>query len=164
MSSLSVRKVRMMTLGISTNTRLVGVAIIDNGELLDYFVRLHKSSWSPSKATQIITSLEPCVRQYCIKQVILSMPPAHCQTREFNELISRIKEFFAGKDIPVISESSQMLQIFCNEHGRKTKKKIMRAIAEKFPELKMFYDREMRNKNKYYIKLFEAVGMAALYS
>ena len=39
----------------------------------------------------------------------------------------------------------------------------MRGLVAKFPELRMFYEREMRNKNKYYVKLFEAVGMAALY-
>jgi hypothetical protein len=163
-SSLSITSIPMTTLGLSTNTRLVGMAIIDNGELLDYFVRLHTSSWSPSKATQIITRLEPCVRQYSIKAVILSIPPAHCQTTEFKALTECIKAFFAQKNIRVISESSQILEVFCKERGRKTKKKIMRAIAEKFPELYVLYEREMRNRNKYYIKLFEAVGMATLYS
>src|SRR4051812_7323295 len=165
MSSLSITNEPMTILGISTNTRLVGMAIVCNGELETYGLRLFKSPWSPEKATQIIASfLEPCVRQYSIKAVILSIPPAHCQTNEFKALKARITAFFAEKHIPIINESSQMLQVFCNEHGRKTKKKIMRAIAEKFPELKMFYEREMRNKNKYYIKLFEAVGMAVLHS
>jgi hypothetical protein len=86
--------------------------------------------------------------------VVLSIPPAHGQTNEFKALTERITAFFKEKNIQVMSESSRMLQVFCKEHGRKTKKKIMRAIAEKFPELRMFYEREMRNKNKYYIKFY----------
>lgn len=151
------------TVGISTNTRLVGVAIIINGELEVYKVQLHKSSWSFSKVTEIITSLEACVRQYSIKQVILSIPPAHCQTKEFLYLMKRIKQFFNQQTIPVISEPSSALHVFIKEHKRTTKKKLMRALVEKFPELHVEYEKEMRNKNKYYIKLFEAVGMAALH-
>ena len=153
-----------MTLGISTNTRLVGMAIINNGELAEYGVRLHKSSWSPSKATEIITSLEPCVRQYSIKQVVLSIPPKHYQTDEFKQLTLDITEYFVRNGIAVVSEQSNVLQVFCTESGRKTKKKVMRGLVAKFPELRMFYEREMRNKNKYYVKLFEAVGMTTLYS
>jgi len=153
----------MATMGISTNTRLLGLAIIINGELEVYKVQLHKSSWSLSKANQLITSLEACVRQYSIKQVILSIPPAHCQTKEFLCLIERFKQFFQQKNIPVIGESSSVLHYFIGEHKRKTKKKLMRALVERFPELRVEYEKEMRNKNKYYIKLFEAVGMAALH-
>jgi len=154
----------MTTLGISTNTRLVGTAIITNGELATYGIRLHKSPWSLSKATGIITSLEPCVRQYSITRVILSIPPSHYQTNEFKALTDGIKAFFEAKNIDVVCEPSHMLQVYCSDHGRKTKKKIMRCLCEKFPELRICYEREMRNKNKYYIKLFEAVGMAALHN
>jgi len=150
-------------MGISTNTRLLGLAIIVNGELEVYKVQLHKSSWSLSKANQIITSLEACVRLYSIKQVILSIPPAHCQTKEFLYLIERFTQFFTQQNIQVICEPSSALHVFIKEHKRKTKKKLMRALAEKFKELHVEYEKEMRNKNKYYIKLFEAVGMAALH-
>lgn len=152
-----------MTLGISTNTRLVGMAIINNGELVTYGVRLHKSPWMPAKASQIITTLEPCVRQYSINRVILSIPPKHRQTNEFRYLTEQLQHFFLSHNVEVLLESTQSLQAFLKEKSRKTKKKIMRAIAERFPELKMYYEREMRNKHRYYFKLFEAVGIAILF-
>jgi hypothetical protein len=159
----SPRTVNMATMGISTNTRLLGMAIINNGELVAYRIQLHKSSWSPTKATQIITSLEACAQQYSITQVILSIPPTHCQTTEFAYLLARMKAFFETKRIPFATQSSQALHKFCKENSRKTKKRVMRALAERFPELQMYYHKELRNKNKYYVKLFEAVGMAALH-
>lgn len=67
------------------------------------------------------------------------------------------------KYIDVVSEQSNVLQVFCTESGRKTKKKILRGLVAKFPELRIFYEREMHNKNNYYVKLLEAVGMAGLY-
>lgn len=153
----------MVTLGISTNTRLLGLAIIKQGSLLDYSIRLHKSSWSPSKVTEIITSLEPCVRQYCIKRVVLSIPHEYHQTKEFKHLISCIKEYFEAKGITVYSESPEALYSLCPPEQKKTKKALMKSITEQFPQLTYCYQKEMRNKNKYYIKLFEAVAVAILH-
>jgi hypothetical protein len=96
--------------------------------------------------------------------VILSIPPSQYQTNEFRVLTERIKTFFESHHIEVITKSVQALQIFCNERGRKTKKKVMRGLSARFPELDVLYRRELRNRNKYYVKVFEAIGMAAIHS
>jgi hypothetical protein len=153
----------MATLGISTNTRLLGIAIIKEGVLLDYSIRLHKSSWSPTKATEIITSLEPCVRQYCIKRVSLSIPHAHHQTEAFRMLISSIRRYFEERNIPVIEVSAKEIHTICPEGQKKSKKALMKTLCDLFPSLSFCYRKEMRNKNKYYIKVFEAVAVALLY-
>lgn len=153
----------MGTLGISTNTRLLGLAIISQGGLVDYSIHLHKSSWSPAKATTIVTSLEPCVRQYCIKRVVLSIPYAHHQTEAFRYLIYSIREFFEAKNIPVYAETPEAIHSLYPPGQKKTKKALMSSLALQFPQLTYCYHKEMRNKNKYYIKLFEAVAVATLH-
>ncbi len=40
----------------------------------------------------------------------------------------------------------------------------MRVLAGLYPELSFQYRKEMGNKNKYYVKLFEAVGVATIHS
>jgi hypothetical protein len=152
----------MATLGISTNTRLLGLAIINTGRLVDYSIHLHKSAWSPSKANMIIASLEPCVRQYCIKRVVLSIPHVYHQTKAFKVLIARITAFFEAKKIPVYTEPVQALYSFCQPGQKKNKKAIMHALTLRFPELTYCLYKELRNKKRYYTKLFEAVAMAAL--
>ena len=153
----------MVTVGISTNTRLLGLAIINEKGLLDYSIRLHKSSWSPSKAHLIVSSLEPCVRQYCIKRVVLSIPYAHHQTEAFKELIVRIRHFFEAKGIPVYTETPKAFHTLCTEGKKKTKKALMEALTALYPPLMLCYRKELRNKNKYYIKVFEAVAAATLH-
>ncbi len=153
----------VVTLGISTNTRLLGLAIIKQGGLVDYSIHLHKSSWSPSKVTAIITSLEPCVRQYCIKNVVLSSPHAYHQTNEFKQLISAIQAYFEAKNIPFSSLSTQAVYSLCPPDQKKTKKVLMTVLTDQFPQLSYCYQRELRNKNKYYIKVFEAVAVATLH-
>ena len=153
----------MVILGISTNTRLLGLAIIKQGGLVDYSIHLHKSSWSPSKANMIVTSLEPCVRQYCITSVVLSIPHAHHQTEAFRQLISCIRQYFAAQKIPVYTETIQALHTLYPKEQKKTKKALMQVLTLKYPQLTYSYQKEMRNKNKYYIKLFEAVAVATLH-
>ncbi|MEK7228202.1 MAG: hypothetical protein AAB681_02515, partial [Patescibacteria group bacterium] len=158
--SLSARIPATVTLGISTNTRLLGLAIINQGCLVDYSIHLHKSSWSPSKADKIITSLEPCVRRYCIKNIVLSIPHVHYQTKEFKTLISGIKKHFETKDLTVYTEPPETVYSFCPPEQKKTKKAMMKSLANRFPELGYSYLKELRNKKRYYIKLFEAVAVA----
>lgn len=152
----------MAVLGISTNTRLLGLAIIEGGQLTDYSIRLFKASWSPSKATDIITSLEPCVREHCIKRVILSIPPKHHQTKEFQFLALRIEEYFLSLGIPLSICTRERLLSACTVGHKKTKKALMQSLVLKYPELTYCYQKELRNKNKYYVKLFEAVAVATI--
>lgn len=152
----------MATLGISTNTRLLGMAIITQNRLVDYSIRLHKSAWSARKANEIVTSLEPCVRRYCIKKVVLSIPHAYHQTKAFTLLRSRLCQFFEAKGIPVETMPAASLTALCHGGQKKTKKALMNALADRFPELSYCLHKELRNKNKYYIKLFEAVAVALL--
>jgi hypothetical protein len=154
----------MVTLGISTNTRLLGLAIIKQNSLVDYSIHLNKSSWSPSKAdNMIVTSLEPCVRQYCITRVVLSIPYVHHQTEAFRQLIYHIRAFFEAKGIPVFAETPEAFYPLYLPGQKKTKKAFMKALTQQFPQLSHYYHKEMRNKSKYYIKLFEAVAVAMLY-
>lgn len=111
----------------------------------------------------MITSLEPCVRQYCINSVVLSIPPEHHQTKEFQSLLAAIRKYFSDRSIPVFLEALATLKHLCPADVKSTKKVLMKTLVERYPELRLYYDKEMRNRNKYYVKLFEAVGLAALH-
>lgn len=153
----------MAILGISTNTRLLGTAIIEKGVLAEYSIRLFKPSWSPAKATRIITSLEPCVRQYSINKVVLSIPPIHHRTEAFNVLLVRLSSYFERKRIPVVVASLEDLLSICATHEKQRKKMLMETLCKRYPELVYCHQKELRNKSKYYIKLFEAVAAATLH-
>jgi hypothetical protein len=153
----------MVTLGISTNTRLLGLAIIEQNSLVDYSIHLHKQSWSAAKAKMIISSLEPCVRRYSIKRVVLSIPYAHHQTEAFRHLIYAIREYFEAKQIRVSAETPEAFDSLYPPGQKKTKKALMHALTLRYPQLTLCYQKELRNKKKYYSKLFEAVAVASLY-
>ena len=151
-----------MVLGISTNTRLVSFAIISQNNLVEHCSTLHKSSWSPAKRDSIIASLEPCVRQYCIKRVAMSIPHAYHQTPAQKELTDAIAAFFQSRQIPVCTKTPAAFGAFCPERKKKRKEELMHTLVQRFPELEPYYRKELRNKKRYYFKLFEAVAVALL--
>jgi hypothetical protein len=153
----------MAILGISTNTRLVGVAIIDEGKLREYSIRLYKSSWSPAKATKIITGLKSSVSRYSVKKVVLSIPPEHHQTKEFKFLRNRIAAYFSKKGIPLIEAPPETLEALVPEDEKKVKQTLMKVLASRFPELHAYRQKELRNNHVYYIKMFEAIAVAAVH-
>ncbi len=92
----------------------------------------------------------------------MSIPHAHHQTEAFKYLISCIKEYFKAKKIPVYEETPETLYSLCPQGQKKTKKVLMQALTLQHPQLSLCYHKEMRNKKRYYIKVFEAVAVATV--
>ena len=151
-------------LGLSVNTRMLGLAVISGNRLVDYHIQLRKDAWTPRKRELILASLQPWFERYSIKNVALSIPYEKQTSSQTKELLASLKSYFNQKKIPLSSYPSKTLYSICQEAETKTKKEMMRKLTEEYPELLLAYTREMRNKNKYYVKLFEAVGVAMIHS
>ena len=149
-------------LGLSVNTRMLGLAVISGNRLVDYHIQLRKEPWTLRKRELILASLQPWCHYYSIKSVALSIAYEKQTSSQTNELLESLKSYFSEKKILLSSYSPKTLYAFYKE--AKAKKEIMRMIAEQYPELSFHYRKEMSNKNKYYVKLFEAVGVATIHS
>lgn len=152
----------MAILGVSTNTRLLGLAVIQQERLIDYSIHLHKSPWSTRKADKILAHLEPCVRRYSITRVVLSIPHAYHQTKAFRFLVACFRRYCAGKHLPLVTQPAAALPTLCQAQQAKTRKALMHTLCLRYPELRYYYLKELRNRRSYYHKLFDAIGVALL--
>ena len=150
-------------LGLSFNTRNQGLAVVKLDQLVDYSTKLHKEIWTPQKREMILTSLGSCVEGYNIEKIILSIPHPRHQTNEFTQLVTAIIAFAQMRNIEVITYTPKDLLLFIPDSKRKNSKVWMKQLVSLFPELVPYYEKELRNKNKYYYKMFEAIGVATLY-
>ena len=151
-------------LGLSMNTRMLGLAIISGNHLMDYHIQLRKETWTLRKKELIVASLVPWCESYSIKNIALSTSYEKQTSTQTKELFESLKSHCSKKKINIFSYHAKTLHQFCEEAKTKAKKEIMKMLALKYPELSYYYQKEMRNKNKYYIKLFEAVGVATIHS
>ena len=148
-------------LGLSINTRMLGLAVIAGNLLVDYHIRLRKEPWTPRKREMILTSLQPWCESYSIKNVALSIPYEKQTSSQTKELLESLKSYFNEKKIQLFPYPAKALYVFCKEV--KAKKEAMKSLAGLYPELSFHYRKETSNKNKYYVKLFEAVGVATIH-
>ena len=150
-------------LGISANTRCIGLAIIKGSSLIDYAVKLNKEKWSETKGQKIITSLQTWYAHINIQNIILSRPYAHHQTKEMESLYKKIFQTFKKENVEVRSYTiSQVLHGWKIE-GKKKKKTLYEKIAMQYPEIHGIVEKDQLNTSVYYSKLFEAIAVATYY-
>ncbi len=153
----------MIILGISTNSRVVGIAILKDKVLLDFNVHYYKESWSGTKAYRIIGCLNQYHKRYLINNVAIAIPYEYYQNRETRALTKLIEKHYNKKKILVTPFSPEALH--CIHQETKAKKKaMMECLTGYYPELLLIHRKELRNKRRYYFKLFEAVAVAHLLS
>ena len=149
-------------LGLSFNTRNQGLAVVKLNLLVDYSSKLYKEKWSPQKREMILTSLVTCIKTYSIKKIALSITPECHQTKECRALTFSIIALAQMYQIQVIEFLPKDLLLLAPNSKRRPKKDLMKRLVELYPELTAYYEKEMGNKNKYYIKMFEAIAAATL--
>ncbi len=140
---------------------MLGLAVISGPDLLAYHIKLRKEVWTLHKRETILTSLHPWCERYSISNVALSIPYEKQISSQTQELLESITLHFKQKGIPVSSYTPPMVSAFYR--NAKTKKEIMKTIADRHMDLMYHYTKEMRNKHKYYIKLFDAVAVATIH-
>lgn len=151
-------------LGLSLNTRNLGLAVVRLNQLVDYSSKLHKEKWSPQKREMILSSLVTCIERFNIQKIALSIPYGRHQTEEFNELKIAVLALASMRNIIVVTYSPIDLFLFIPEGKRKTKEAYMKHLVFLYPELIPWYEKEKVNRIKYYYKMFEAIGAATLCS
>ena len=160
---ISLPTMNTRILGISFCTRMVGLAVLESDLLIDYSVKLYKDKWSPAKMDTILASLTSAVEHYNIKHIVLSIAPVYANSEPYQELWAEIVSHFYRLQIPVTSYRLDDLQQIAGCEQRMSRNSLMEALTGMYSELGFYAKIERRNKNKYYYKMFEAVGAATLY-
>ena len=150
--------------GISFSTRMLGLVICSHYQLLKFEIKLFKDKWTLAKQSHFITALTSCTRDYDIDAIVLSIPAKHHQTNEYKSIYELIKQYAYEKNIRFKEVERQKLGLLCQEGKKKNKKNQMETMVRYFNELLPIYNKEITNKNKYYEKVFEAVGSVIIYT
>jgi hypothetical protein len=150
-----------MILGVSTNSRVLGMAVIDSQSLRDYKTCLFKEKWSSQKRERILATINTFAQEHGVDRVAIHLPPQYHLTKGIEDLIGHIRSYCRRYKLPLNFYRSQALEYFSGSKRAK-KKALMRELSLRFPELTFLLEKELRNRKRYYIKLFEATGAAFL--
>lgn len=146
------------------NTRMVAFAIMRGTFLECYQISLHKGVFNSEKTDRIVKRLQTLTRKYTITNLAILLPYEKHSTNHIKSLLESVETHFTKQSIPVCTYYSEALHDICEEDEPTTKKTMMESVIKLYPQLQHLYQKERRNKNKYYVRLFEAVGLAFIHA
>jgi Holliday junction resolvasome RuvABC endonuclease subunit len=148
-------------LSINPGTRYLSIAIFIDSRLLNWEIKVIKGKWSREKLEKIKEILNEIFETYQPNfLVIKGFHPKRCSFN-LKMLLSKIKEFARKKRIKVFQYSIKEIEKIFSPEERINKKELSEIVVSKYPELTHELEKEKRNKNPYYFRIFEAVALGA---
>lgn len=150
----------MVVLGISIGTRVTGIAIINDTELIAWQSHTFPAQWSKAKMEQIINRYEKYIRTHKVTMVVIKIPRLSHHNNALKSLLSKLRSLIAFHgclmDYTTLNELKTALPI-------QNSFDIQTFIVRQYPVLIPEYNRERVNKRPYHHKMFEAVLIAHIW-
>lgn len=147
-------------LGISPGTKTMGIAVMKENELLVAVTKNFDGTWSKEKRKNILKVIEKYSVKYQVKVVAIKVNHASRSSKGLIELINAIRKFSAKQSLLHFEYSIEELKQFNFPNVKANKESLLKSMVDIHQELLSEYTKEMRNKDGYYLKLFEAVACA----
>lgn len=154
---------KQTTVGISFSSRMLGIVVFKGNEILDYSVKLLKQKWSIQKLQNFLSVITDYIITYKPGCLTVVTTPTHHQTTAHKAITSSLQEFIKKEKVPLKEFPIAELYTAFASIAHPTRASLIRRLVLFYPELEQFEEKELFNKHKYYIKLFEAVGSVLLY-
>ncbi len=148
-------------LSIIPGTRYLGIAILEGTNLKEWLVKSIKGASITETMRNMKSVCETFIEQYEINVLaIKKLHPARSSQNLF-KLISVLKEIGIKKNLTIPEFSiEQIKRSLC--YGKANKKQLIEEVATTYPFLFQELERERRNKNRYFTRMFEAVALATM--
>lgn len=155
-----LKKVRSkVILGISPGTRLLGFAIIQDGELRDWGVMSFKEKWSKAKLKRILAVVENLVISYGVNIVVLKKVHPSRTSKGLHQLVTGLEKSAKVNRIKIYRYTIVEIKDALSPDERINKKVMAEMIVAKFPELNPELIKEHKSQNTHYTRMFEAAGL-----
>lgn len=157
-------KLSSIILAIAPGTRELGVAVIQNGELLFYGIKTVTNRKNPQTILNAISSH--------IRNLVKKYRPAHLAiekmliTRQSYALLAviaeQIKAVAKESNLPICEYAPVTVRKRLCQTGRATRRETAEVLTARFPELKRYYLRTTAWERDYYGNLFDAVAVGVI--
>jgi Holliday junction resolvasome RuvABC endonuclease subunit len=152
-----------VVLGISPGTRVLGLAVIRDGELAEWRVKGFKETWSSEKHRNILSTIHKLCEYHGVRILSVKKIDPLRSSPQLDRLIRNLIKQAKRHGIKVIQYSLSDLDYNLRTGKKQTKDNISAQVAEKHQEVRNEYLRERNNRREYYTKMFEAIAMAEQY-
>lgn len=144
-------------IGISPGTRSIGIAVIKDGTLIDWGVKIFKEEWSLEKLNRIMKILEAYMIRYHISTIAIKRVDISRSSERLESIVEGIIACAKRLKIRYKVYSIEELKRRCN--GSDTKNSLMSYVFQQFPEIEKT-TKFNKGNGIYHMKTIEAVALA----
>ena len=149
-------------LGINPGAKYIGTAVFHNADLRDWRMKAISAKWSDGKMKMIQEIIVELVIKHQPGVVALKSLHPSRKSPELGQLTEWIKLFSEKRGIQVYQYSIRDLKEFYSPTERINKRELAERVGIEYPALFHELNRERSHKNKYFIRMFEAVALGAI--
>jgi len=153
-------KKAIVILGVSLGTRTLGLAVGTRNDLIDWRMKVFLETYSRKKVRKIWRVIEQAIDRYGVTAIGMKLPHPSFRSEGMNQCLKEITKRALEKYVPLYFYDIETIERHYLKSEVKNKTALAEKIADKYPFLKNEYYR--LKKNKYYVKIFEAVAVMEL--
>jgi Holliday junction resolvasome RuvABC endonuclease subunit len=152
-------------LAIDPGTRWMGVAFLEENQLIYHGVKIIKKGNSPNdnlqNARRIVLRL---IKDFKPNTVVIENAFFKNNRKAYllSVLIEEIKAISRRKRIQLISFSPSTVKKFICGNGWVSKDQVARAVAAKYPELRVYLTQDKAWKERFHCNMFDAVALGIM--
>lgn len=156
-----VNKTRI--LAIDPGTREMGIALVDQGELVYHGVRTLRRRQSPrdtlDQGRKVVLRL---IRDF--RPTLLAVEKTFFANNRnaalLNVLGDEIKAIGQRKGLRVVALAPSTIKKAVCGNGRATKREVAHVVVARYPELKVYLSEDRKWKEQFHANMFDAVALA----
>jgi RNase H-fold protein (predicted Holliday junction resolvase) len=151
----------MTVLGISIGTARTGIAILEDGRILERQVHVYQATWTENKLRIITNKYREHVRRHNVTAIIVKIPPLSRHSKAVSRLIRSVeaiaKETYCDFDLVTKNEIKDRLCLSSTEE-------MVKFAPMLYQELLPLYKEGLATGHSFYKKIYEAVLAAHIYA
>ena len=151
----------MRILGISLGTSDSGIALISAGQLVHWKTHSFHEQWSANKLNDMLIRFDRYITRYQIRHVVIKIPPPTHHTKEFLALLKSLSELVKYRGCMVACQTKADIKNLIPEVINT--ETLMEYVTRHYPILLPEQAQELAGRQKYHIRMFEAVLVAHVY-
>jgi hypothetical protein len=146
-------------LAINPGSKYFGIAFFKKSNLQYWGIKVFKGKHSEKKTTKIKMVLSDFINRYGPNVLVIKRLHHSRTSKNLNQVVMKIKELSRRKGLRVCRYSLKDLKDYFSLGIKISKREMAELVAAQYPFLTHTFEKEKRNKNPYFIRMFEAIAL-----
>jgi Holliday junction resolvasome RuvABC endonuclease subunit len=157
-----MQKKNLTILAINPGTKCLGIAVFQNADLRDWRIKAINGKWSQEKLEMILSIISNFISRYQPDAIALKEIHPSRSSDNLNGLYVAIQKLAQKRRLLLRRYSIKDLEKFYSPGERINKRQLAEIIGIEYPALLYALESERNHKNRYFIRMFEAVALGAV--